>query len=170
MLLLLPMTAGLGTVALWLRSMNWPLRIDVEGIVLRHHGRVDWHSVTKLGLSRSYIDGHCSQIRIHYGRGTSKIPVDALEDGQAVVSAIVTFFEQAHAHDISGDSAHEMADATSARALCSPGGSLCTSIPNRGSTRARSREFGVPRDVLQQAWKVSTFEIIREETHDDGIA
>jgi hypothetical protein len=142
MLLLLPTTAGLGTVALWLRSMNWPLRIDEDGVVLRHHGRVDWHSVTKLGLSRSYLDGNCSQIRIYYGRGTSKIPVDALEDGQAVVRAIVTFFERAHAPDISVDSTHEIAGAASPRALCSPGRSLCRSIPNRGSTRAHSREFG----------------------------
>ena len=161
MLVLFPATAGLGTVALWLRSMNWPLRIDEQGVVLRHHGRVNWHSVTKLGLSRSYVDGRCSQIRIHYGWGTSKVPVDALEDGQAVVRAIVTFFEQAHCSGLRPDSVHKMTGAVGPRALCSPSRSVCASTLNRGSTGTRSREFGMLGDVLQQAWKASKFGITR---------
>src|SRR5262249_51713423 len=36
MLVLFPVTLGLGTPVLWLRSLNWPLSIDEMGITLRH--------------------------------------------------------------------------------------------------------------------------------------
>jgi hypothetical protein len=96
MCVLFPMTAGLGTIALWLLSLKWPLRIDERGVTFRCHRRVDWRSITKIGLSRSYLDGHCSQIRLHHDGGTSKIPVDALQDGQAVVQFMLAMFDVAH--------------------------------------------------------------------------
>jgi hypothetical protein len=97
MLVLLPTTVGLGTVALWLRSIRWPLWINERGVVLRrHHGRVGWNSVSKIALARRYIDGRCSQIRIYHGKRISKIPVDALEDGQAGAGAMIAMFARAH--------------------------------------------------------------------------
>jgi hypothetical protein len=97
MLALIPTTLGVGTAALWLRSLKWPLRIDAAGLTLRYHGWVDWRSVRKIGVSRSYLDGHVSQIRIHHeGGGVSKISVQGLQDGQKVVRTILAMFEQAH--------------------------------------------------------------------------
>jgi hypothetical protein len=97
MLVLLPATGGVGTIALWLRTLQWPLRIDRHGVTLRYRRRIDWHSITKIGLSRSYLDGHCAQLRIHHAAGTCKVPLDALRDGQGVVAAILTMFDQARA-------------------------------------------------------------------------
>jgi hypothetical protein len=95
MLLLLPVTLGLGTLVLWLRSLKWPRRIDDCGITLRCRYRLDWGSIKRIGLSRSYVDGHCAEIRIHHAWGTSKVPVDDLQDGETVVQVMVEKFELA---------------------------------------------------------------------------
>ena len=95
MFVLLPSTLGLGSAALWLRSMNWPMEFDDAGLTLRNHRQVSWSAIRKIGVSRSYRDGHVSQIRIHYGDGISKIPVHALKDGQRVVRTILTMFANA---------------------------------------------------------------------------
>jgi hypothetical protein len=95
MLVLFPATLGLGTAMLWLRSLSWPLRVDDAGMTLRHRGRVEWASIRKIGLSRSYLDGRVSKLRIHYARGTCTIPVRGLEDGQEVARIIIAMFEHA---------------------------------------------------------------------------
>jgi hypothetical protein len=93
MLALLPMTLGLGTAALWVRSLNWPLSVNESGITLRRHCRVEWRSIRKIRVSRSYLDGHASQICIHHNRGVSNIPVRNLRHGQLVVRTILDMFE-----------------------------------------------------------------------------
>jgi hypothetical protein len=95
MFVLLPSTLGLGSAALWLHSLNWPLELDEAGLTLRNHRQVSWSAIRKIGVSRSYRDGHVCQIRIHYGDSVSKIPVHALEHGQTVVRAILTMFANA---------------------------------------------------------------------------
>jgi hypothetical protein len=95
MFALLPSTLGLGSAALWLHSLNWPLEFDEAGLTLRNHRQVSWDAIRKIGVSRSYRDGHVCQIRIHYDDGVSKIPVHALQDGQTVVRAILTMFARA---------------------------------------------------------------------------
>ncbi len=92
MVLLLPSTLGLGTVVLWLRSLPWPVEIDPTGLTLRSHRRVAWSSIRKIGVSRSYLDGHISEMRIHHDRGVNKIPINALEDGERVARIILAIF------------------------------------------------------------------------------
>jgi hypothetical protein len=94
MLALFPATLGLGTAALWLRSRNWPLMIDESGMRLRSHRYVNWASITKLSVSRNYLDGHVSHIRIHHADGITQVPVRGLEDGQSVVSAMIFMFKR----------------------------------------------------------------------------
>jgi hypothetical protein len=94
MVALFPMTLGLGTAVFWVRSLNWPLIVDETGLTLRSHRRVEWHSVRAIGLSRSYLDGHVSHLRIHHEQGTSVIPVCALRDGEAVARTIVAMFKR----------------------------------------------------------------------------
>jgi hypothetical protein len=43
-------------------------------------------------VSRSYVDGHISEMRIHHDGGVSKIPIDALEDGDRVARIILAMF------------------------------------------------------------------------------
>jgi hypothetical protein len=95
MFVLFPSTLGLGSAALWLHSLNWPLELDEAGLTLCSHRHVSWAAIRKIGVSRSYRDGHVCQIRIHYGDGISKIPVPALQDGQNVVRANLTMFAYA---------------------------------------------------------------------------
>src|SRR5947209_6580488 len=95
MLALFPTTLGLGTALLWLRSLSWPLSIDEAGLTLRHRGRVGWGSIRKIGLSRSYLDGRVSEIRIHHAGGICRVPMHGLQDGQLVARTIVAMFEQA---------------------------------------------------------------------------
>ena len=93
MIALFPTTLGLGTAVLWLYSLGWPLSIDEGGLTLRNHRRVHWYSMRNIAVSRSYLDGHVSEICIHHEGGTSKIPVDRLQDGQDVVRIILAMFE-----------------------------------------------------------------------------
>src|ERR1700676_4004450 len=92
---LLPSTLGLGTAVLWMRNLNWPLRVDADGITLRCYHKLSWASIHKICVSRSYLDGHASVIRIHHRGGVSRIPVGRLQDGQNVVRTILTMFAQA---------------------------------------------------------------------------
>jgi hypothetical protein len=94
MFALFPTTLGVGTAALWLRSLSWPLRIDAAGLTLRHRRRVDWQSVRKIGVSRSYLDGHVGEMRIHHDRGICKIPLQGLKDGEEVAETILSMFKQ----------------------------------------------------------------------------
>jgi hypothetical protein len=94
MFALFPATLGLGTAALWLRSRNWPLMIDETGVRLRSHRYVGWASITKLSVSRNYLDGHVSHIRMHHAGGITKVPVGGLEDGQSVASAMIFMFKR----------------------------------------------------------------------------
>jgi hypothetical protein len=94
MLILFPATLGLGTAALWFRSRNWPLNIDEGGVRFRSHRHVAWNSIRKISVSRSYVDGHVSQMCIHHAGGISKVPVHGLDDGQRVVRTILGFFAQ----------------------------------------------------------------------------
>jgi hypothetical protein len=92
MLVLLPSTLGLGSAALWLRGMHWPVNIDLAGLTLRDRRQVGWRSIHRIGVSRSYVDGHISEMRIHHDGGVSKIPIDALEDGDRVARVILAMF------------------------------------------------------------------------------
>jgi hypothetical protein len=93
MMALLPTTLGLGSLLLWLRTLAWPLTVDEAGITLRGRRRVGWGEITKIGVSRSYLDGHISQIRIHYGRRVSRVPTRFLRDGRGVAELILTSFQ-----------------------------------------------------------------------------
>src|SRR5258708_40155431 len=94
MLALLPTTRGLGTAALWARSLSWPLSVDANGLTLRHRGRVPWKSIRKISVWRDYLDGHVSRIEIHRHRRICKIPVRALDDGDNVAETILAMFKQ----------------------------------------------------------------------------
>jgi hypothetical protein len=96
MVALFPTTLGIGTAALWVRALNWPLIVDESGVMLRSHRRIGWHSIRKIGLSRSYLDGHVSQIRIHHEGGCSIVALDKLRDGELVVRVILRVFERAN--------------------------------------------------------------------------
>lgn len=94
MFALLPSTLGVGSAVMWLQTLNWPLSLDDNGITLRNRRQVNWRSIRKIGVSRSYLDGHVSEISIHHENGISKVPARALHDGQAVVTTILERFQQ----------------------------------------------------------------------------
>ena len=91
-LLALPATQGVSSVVLWLRRSKWPLEITETGLTLRNRRSVAWRSIRKIGVSRSYRDGHISQIRIHYKGEISQVPIDALQDGEQVARVILAMF------------------------------------------------------------------------------
>jgi hypothetical protein len=96
MLALFPTTLGVGTAALWWRNLNWPLRIDADGATLRGHRRLPWSAISRIGVSRSYLDGHVCEMRIHHhGGSVAKIRVRDLRDGEQVAGAILTMFKRA---------------------------------------------------------------------------
>jgi hypothetical protein len=109
MWILLPATAGLGTLALWARSLNWPLSVDANGVIMRHRGRVPWKSIRKISVWRDYCDGTSRAVHpaematgkglvaptgdIHHRR-ICTIPVRALHDGDSVAETILAMFKE----------------------------------------------------------------------------
>jgi len=95
MIALLPTTFGVGTAALWARSLSWPLKVEEDGLTLRYRRKVPWNAIKKINVWRDYVDGHISRIVIYHSRGTSKFPVRGLEDGDIVVKTILASYKQA---------------------------------------------------------------------------
>ena len=112
MLLLLPATLGLGTAALWIMSLKWPLRIDEEGLTLRDRRRIGWHSIRKISFSRNYLDGRVSRIRIYHETGLARIRTDRLQHGQDVARIVLAMF--AHVNRIRSTQPRRQARAPSA--------------------------------------------------------
>jgi len=94
MLALLPATLGVGTAALWARSLSWPASIDAEGLTLRSRRRLAWPAIRQITVVRDYLDGYVARIDIHRRGGVTRIPVHALRDGERVVAMILTMFKQ----------------------------------------------------------------------------
>jgi hypothetical protein len=94
MLALLPATLGVGTAALWARSLSWPARIDAHGLTLRSRRRLAWRAIRQITVVRDYLDGHVARIDIHRHGGVSQIPVRALHDGERIAALILTLFKQ----------------------------------------------------------------------------
>ena len=109
-------TPGPGIIGLWRRGLNYPL-VDEGGLTLCRQCRIDWRTIRKIGVSRSYVDGHVSEIRIHHRSGISKIPVHGLQNGQALVRTILNKFEQvnrtrARAHQAPAEPAQALSPLT----------------------------------------------------------
>jgi hypothetical protein len=91
---LLPATLGVGTAALWGRSLSWPRSVDSDALTLRSFRRVQWEAIRRVTVQRDYLGGQVSRIDIHYPGGSSRIPVRALRDGESVAAAILAKFKQ----------------------------------------------------------------------------
>ena len=91
---LLPLSLGIGTVAMWLWALRWPRRIDQTGLTLRYGRRLPWSAVKKIGVLKDSREGESRTIRleIHFDRGVVRLPVWAFDDGEKVASEIRAFF------------------------------------------------------------------------------
>jgi hypothetical protein len=86
-------TVGLAH-ALRLCSRNSALAIDEAGLRFDSQSPVAWSSITKISVSRSYLDGHVAQMRVHHARGVDEIRVSELENGQELVGSILSRFKR----------------------------------------------------------------------------
>jgi hypothetical protein len=134
MLALFPTTLGVGTVALWWRSLDWPLRIDADGVTLRHHRRLPWNAISRIGVSRSYLDGHLCEMRIHHHGTISRIPVRRLRDGEEVAGAILTMFKRTRGTRQSG-TATDLEPIRDETPLAGPDHVAAQDSPDEPSTR-----------------------------------
>jgi hypothetical protein len=91
---LLPM--GLQLAARWRRDLDCQVRIDADTLTLGDNCKVPWKSISRIGVLRSCLDGHASEVRIHHHGGVSKILVRTLRNGDKVVTDILTMFELTH--------------------------------------------------------------------------
>jgi hypothetical protein len=95
MLMLFPSTLGIGALALWLRALNWPRRITLDGVILRNRRVIRWQSVKEVCVRRHCRDGHVSRIDIRYAEGSISIPIKPLQDGQSVARVLLSAFREA---------------------------------------------------------------------------
>jgi hypothetical protein len=94
MLALFPPTLGVGTAALWSRGLEWPLRVDADGMTSRRHRKVPWGVISRIGASRSYLDGYVCGIRFHHHGSVANISVRGLRDGEQIAGAILTMIKR----------------------------------------------------------------------------
>src|SRR5580704_7066719 len=95
MLVLLPVTLGLGTALLWLRSLRWPSAIDDGGITLRDWRKVPWQAIDKIHVRKTYYGDRVTRLDIyHRSGGIDRIPICALQNGQTIAGTIVAAFKQ----------------------------------------------------------------------------
>jgi hypothetical protein len=90
----LPSVPGAGNAIPSGRDVAW-LHIDTDGITPRFHRKISWSLIKKIGVSRSYLDGHTSEIRIYHRGGVSTISLEGLRDGENLVSDLLAMFERA---------------------------------------------------------------------------
>jgi hypothetical protein len=94
MWLLAPLTLGLGTVALWLLALRWPRRIDRNSLTLRSGRQVPWATIRKIAVLKDAGAGESRTIRleIYCDRGTIRLPLRAIADGERVAAEIRGLF------------------------------------------------------------------------------
>ena len=92
MWLLLPLTFGVGTLAMWLSARNWPAAIDREGITTRAGKRFLWDD---FGEQRrvSVVDPRsgrriAGRLDLVFGHGVVKVVPQSLAEGPAVLACI----------------------------------------------------------------------------------
>ena len=112
---------------------------------------MSWRSIDKIGLSRSYLDGHVSELRIHHTSGISKIPVQRLHEGEKVVRVVLAMFARTN----QAQTLKRRAEANAARGLQT--GSTPRATPTRahfaraaprGSAEGFANEFAMLRKAL----------------------
>ena len=69
MWLLLPLTLGAGTLALWVYTMRWPLRLDDKGILLRNGLFVRWGDITRLGIVERQFEQEAIRLDLYFKGG-----------------------------------------------------------------------------------------------------
>ena len=57
MVLLVPVTFGIGTLVLWLYARQWPKRADADGILDRRGRSIPWKSIQQIAALRTGWDG-----------------------------------------------------------------------------------------------------------------
>ncbi len=95
MWLLLPLTFGAGTFALWLRARRWPRRVDETGILLRDGRFVLWHDITRLGVTQRQVDKETIQLDLYFKGGVARVPIRHLDNGAPIAAAIRANFQRA---------------------------------------------------------------------------
>jgi hypothetical protein len=130
---------------IWLRRSKWPLEINETGLTLRNRRRISWRSIRKIGVSRSYLDGHISQIRIHYKGEISRVPIEAIQDGDKIARVILAMFaalERARDRARHSASEHQSSPSSAAR------GARNVRDPSvlRGS-RAEQQQYALERRI-----------------------
>lgn len=96
MVLLVPVTFGIGTLVLWLYARQWPKRVDANGILDRRGRSIPWKSIQQIGALRTGWDGshRTKRLDIDYRGGHSRIHPRTLRHGQEVARSIIEHFEQ----------------------------------------------------------------------------
>lgn len=95
MLLLLPLTLGVGTVAMWVWAQRLPRWVDNNGIQFRNGRFLRWAEVKRLGVIEQSFSDETARIDLYFKDGTSRIPLTFLADGTYVGDAIRSHFRSA---------------------------------------------------------------------------
>ncbi len=92
MWLLLPLTLGVGTLALWLYALRWPLRLEKNGILLRNGLFVRWGDITRLGVVEREFEQEAIRLDLFFKGGVARVPVQYLDHGERVAATIRASF------------------------------------------------------------------------------
>jgi hypothetical protein len=98
LVLLVPLTLGFGTLAVWLSMLNWPRLVDREGVTTRGGKRYAWSALTQVTpVTTVNRSGRRITGRLDLAFGKSKVQVvpHSLREGQQVMDLISSVLGQA---------------------------------------------------------------------------
>jgi hypothetical protein len=98
MWLLLPLTLGVGTLAMFANAMRWPRQLDARGIVLRNGRLMRWSDITRLGVVEHHFEREVIELDVYFTNGVARVPVRHLEDGEQVAAAVRANFHRSRSN------------------------------------------------------------------------
>ena len=95
MWLLLPLTLGIGTLALWLHARQWPRRIERIGLQLRSGRFIRWDEISRMGVTKRQFDDELVRVDLYFKTGKAQVPAAQLLYGDKVGEAIRALVQNA---------------------------------------------------------------------------
>lgn len=91
LILLVPLTLGIGTIAVWLSMLSWPKLVDGEGITTRQGKRYTWSGLTNVKpvtVVNRYGQRVSGRLDLLFGKSRVQVVPHSLREGPEVMSLI----------------------------------------------------------------------------------
>lgn len=95
MQLLVPLTLGIGTLALWLWAQRWPRHLDDRGILLRNGQLLRWSDIKRIGVIEQQFSDETARIDLYVKGSIIRLQMNFLANGAQISDVIRSHFRHA---------------------------------------------------------------------------